>query len=448
MKRKSSNLNWRRIALIYAAVALSATLLHDWFIDGRMLEVRQTLHEQVMAGQAPAPIQYRILVYWAADGLLHCGIPFRAVYGLLRFLFIFLSAGAFHCLLSLWFTPAACIIGVLYLLAVLPLTFIRYYMQPMDLSNLFFFLAGSILIARRRDFLLVPLLFVAMLNRETAILLVLVYLLFRYDELKPGTLALRAGLLFATGMGAYAGLRKLFSIKQIYADLYYLDTNLADPLTYLYALALFGPFLFLAWQRWKEQPKFLRRALLFVPFFAVIHFTMTIMVEARLWLPVLPFLVASGLWVLLPDEMKLPQEPAPPGRVRNFVTRYPKLGYASLFGAFMVFFLFFFAYYKDLHLKDRSRMKLAESLLYEGKAYARNGWNAEALAAMNKALVYRPDDENLHYEIAVLYDFSLHDHRSAVAHYERCLALDPYFPQRDRVKNEIDRLKYCMERKL
>ena len=175
--------------------------------------------------------------------------------------------------------------GTLFFLSVLPLTFIRYYMQPMDLPNLFFFLAGCLMIIKKKDWWLVPLMIVAMLNRETAILLVFVFMFTRYDEMEVPEFLLKTGVLFAAGMGTYTGLRAVYHLKHYYADLYYLPYNLTTGYTYLYALALFGPFLYLAFSGWGKKPKFLRRALLMAPFFLVIHFTMTIMVEPRLWLP-------------------------------------------------------------------------------------------------------------------------------------------------------------------
>ncbi|MHB9154576.1 MAG: tetratricopeptide repeat protein [Endomicrobiales bacterium] len=429
------------LVLMYAAASLALTISHDWFIDSRMLEVRKTIHEQVLAQSAPAPIQYRVLVYYAAEGLMRLGVPLRESYDLIRFVFLFLSCIAFHALLSLWFSGIVSLAGVLYLLAVLPLTFIRYYMQPMDIPNLFFFLAGCLLIAGRKDWLLVPLVFVAMLNRETAVLLVLVYFFFRCDELPAKDLFLRSGAIFATGMGTYWALRKLFSIKHYYADLFYLDGNLASVHTYLYALALSGPFVYLAFKGFREKPKFLRRSLLFIPFFLIIHFTMTIMVEPRLWLPVLPLLIAAGLWAFVPGELKagpLP-EPAP---VNNFLARFPRLNYAFLLAVFLVFFAGFFVTYKNLHMKDRDLQKRVEALITSARRYADGGWYGQAVMELDKALVYAPANDTAHYELALLYDNNIFDPRKAIYHFEKCLELNPYHLDNRRIKSELERLKF------
>lgn len=226
--------------IAYFTLAVATSIGHDWLIDMRVEPITRGLHEQVMTNKAPAPIQYRIMQYYAAEGLMRLGVPFRQSYLYLRILFTFLAAASLHVFLSYWFVPAVCMLGTLYLFAVLPLVYYGYYMQPMDLPNLFFMLAGCILILKKKDIWLIPLIFVAMLNRETAILLALIYLLVRYDELKIPALALKSGLIFITGMLTYAALRKVFSMKHYYSDMYFLGSNISDPRVYTFALAIFG----------------------------------------------------------------------------------------------------------------------------------------------------------------------------------------------------------------
>ena len=100
------------IILMYLAAALAGTLVHDTFIDSRALDVRKELHGQVLAGTAPAPVQYRVFMYYAAEGMMRLGVPFRESYDVLRFIFIFLCALAFHAFLSVWFLPWICAGGL------------------------------------------------------------------------------------------------------------------------------------------------------------------------------------------------------------------------------------------------------------------------------------------------------------------------------------------------
>ena len=98
-------------------------------------------------------------------------------------------------------------VGVLALHVILPLTYFNYILQPTDLPNLVFMLLGLELLADRQDGWLLGLLPIAMLNRETAIFLVLLYLLLRYDDVSRTRLALMTGSLSVLGLGTYIGLR-------------------------------------------------------------------------------------------------------------------------------------------------------------------------------------------------------------------------------------------------
>jgi len=436
-------MNKKIIILIYLAVAFSTTICHDWFIDWRLQEIRKTLHEQVINHQAPAPIQYRILIHYLAEFLIKLGIPFRESYLFIRVLFTFLSAYLFHNFLSIWFNPIISICGVLYLLAVLPLTYIRYYMQPMDLPNLFFFLCGYLVISKRKDFLLLPVIIVGMLNRETTILLVLVYLFFRWDELKLSKLFLRTGIMFISGMAIYIGLRYIFSIRSYYSDLYYLDFNLTDIRTYFYALCLFGPFAFLSFYKFNEKPKFLRRAILMIPFFVIIHYTMTIMIEPRLWLPILPLIVASGLFSITPKEFKKSHiENAKISSPKN----YSKFSYFMFLGMFLIFFVGFFRYYQELHLKNRNTEKIIENILAESSRYKYAGWYQRAIEELKRGLIFQPENAELHYQLGLIYAYNLNQPEKAIEHFQKCLKYNPYHLYRDQIKNEIQRLEYYCRR--
>jgi tetratricopeptide (TPR) repeat protein len=433
------------ILFAYLAIAFSHTIAHDFFVDRRFHDVNKTIHEQVMTDAAPAPIQYRVMLYYTAEGMMRVGIPFDDAYFIIRLTSTFLCALALHYFLSLYFAPLICFAGVLYFFAALPVTYIRYYMQPMDLPNLFFFLVGFVLIVKRKDFWLVPLTIIAMINRETAVLLSLVYLFYRWDELPAVTVLARSALIFFSGMGTYWLLRHIFAVKHYYADLYYLGFNLSDTRTYLYALSLFGPLLVLPFYKLSDKPKFFRRALLLIPFFLVIHYTMTIMVEPRLWLPLVPILLGGALWAIVPDELKAaPQNEMP---VRNTLAKYSKVSYVVLFACFLAFFAAFFQYYKNMHFKDRALEKRVEGLVDSAKAYSRGQWYDNAVEELNKAIVLDPKNDEAHYQLGLIYDYDLHDAAKALEQYSACLADNPYHTDRAHIKDEIDRLTYYLNKK-
>jgi len=137
MKDLNTSKTFSRFALVmYFTLSLATTFAHDWYIDSRTQPVCKALHEQVMTNNAPAPIQYRVFQYYAAEGLMRMGVPFRGAYFFLRLLFTFLAAVTLHYFLAYWFSPVVCVLGTLYFFGALPVAYLRYYMQPMDIPNL------------------------------------------------------------------------------------------------------------------------------------------------------------------------------------------------------------------------------------------------------------------------------------------------------------------------
>jgi hypothetical protein len=427
---------------IYLALALGATIGHDWLLDMRVEPICRTLHQQVMTNNAPAPIQYRIFQYYAAEGLMRLGVPFGTAYFFLRFLFTFLAAVALHFFLAYWFAPVACILGTFYFFSVLPLVYYGYYMQPMDIPNLFFMLLGCILILKKKDLWLIPLIIVAMLNRETAIMLVLIYLLVRYDELDISALAVRTGLLFIAGIGTYIGLRAVFSMKHYYSDMYYLGSNLLDQKVYIHAAALFGPLIPLSIMKFGEKPRFIRRSLLMLPFFIVIHFTMTIMKEPRLWLPALPFLIAAAFWYVLPKELRIYKEEATKP-VDNIIARNPRTAYLAMFAVFILFFIEFFYFYLNAHLSDRDKKMRVDNIVNTAQQYAAAQMTSRAIEELNKAVVIDPNNADPHYALGIIY-YNANDYKQALYHCKETLRLNPYHLDKQRIEKLIEMLEYYL----
>ena len=80
------------------------------------------------------------------------------------------------------------------------LNFGPHFLLPYDLPSLFFFCAGLYLLVMRRPLLLVPLIAVATLNRETSLFLIGFYLVFEVSrrgdrQRRPAVLAYAAGML-------------------------------------------------------------------------------------------------------------------------------------------------------------------------------------------------------------------------------------------------------------
>jgi len=176
----------------------------------------------------------------------------------------------------------------------MPAVYWRGYHKLYDFTNLLVFVVGYRLIRDRGDGWLVPLVAAGMLNRETTVMLVVVYFFVRLGQLPWRILLARAAGLGALCMVIYVGLRLAYGYESWYRW-YELLENPFDPQTYLYPVLFLNAFSVLAFLGWREKPRFLRRAMLMVPFFFAIHFVVGYVREVRLFLPLLPLFLPLGL---------------------------------------------------------------------------------------------------------------------------------------------------------
>jgi hypothetical protein len=259
------------------------------------LTTRELEHVQALQGVVRAPVRYRPLSFWMTEVLRRgTGLPYLITDFYLRLLFLFLCALAFHRYLRRWLDLPTTVLGVVLLFALMPAVYWQGYHKLYDFLNLLIFILGYALIRARRDWWLVLLLAVGMCNRETTVMLVVVYFFVRWDELPVRTLLLRSGLLGLLCMAIYVGLRLVYSYASWF-HWYELRENPLDPLTYVHLLLFFNAFWVLAFLDWKSKPRFLRRAMLMAPLFFVIHFAVGYVLEVRLFLPLLPLFIPLGL---------------------------------------------------------------------------------------------------------------------------------------------------------
>ncbi len=257
--------------------------------------LRRLEHEQAIRGTVRAPLRYRPLSFWMTEVACRLtGVPFLFTDFYLRMLFLFFCALALDGYLRRWLDLPATVLGVVVLFALMPTVYWRGYHKLYDFTNLLVFIAGYWLIRERRDWWLVPLLVVGMFNRETTVMLVVVYFFARWGEFPLRTLLARTAGLGALCMGIYAGLRLAYGYESWYRW-YELLENPFDPQTYLYPLLFFNAFWVLAFLNWRKKPQFLRRAMLMTPFFFAIHFVVGYVREVRLFLPLLPLFIPLGL---------------------------------------------------------------------------------------------------------------------------------------------------------
>jgi len=323
---------------IYLTLSAASAISHDYLRDRVGLEVREGIHSTLLAGQAKAPSQYRMLIPVLGDGLQRLGISFHASIVALRFGFTLLCAALLHVFLRRWYRDEVCLVGVLVLFAMLPLTHIIYQVAFTDPANLAFTIGALILISRRQDFWLAPLIGLSMLNRETMLLIPLVWLLYRWDELPLLRTIAQFGAYCAIAFAVYFSLRLHYGpIAHAGAEFFSergltpLMHNLTIWPGYGFAAVMFGVPLVLALRTFSSQPKFMQRGLLFCPFFATFHLFVAIFLEPRLMLPIFPLVLAPALASFVVPR----SEPVPPDRTVEWLTRSPRVAYLSLLTIFV-----------------------------------------------------------------------------------------------------------------
>jgi hypothetical protein len=256
---------------------------------------------QVVAGTAPPPGRYRVLVPYLHDVVSELTQGDRqVVYLALRLIGWFASFCIFYAYLRTWFPIAGAMAGTALVAAGLPLTFTNSWAHPDHVAELALFTLGCLTIARGWDVAFGVTLAFATLNRETAVFLVLLYAI-------AGPLT-RARLLKTIGFGAiwaviFVGLRLWLGFEHY--DYWQLGRNLEflkllpppyDPYYRAYAwfvLFLFAPLVLVGVRALQGQPLFIRRALWVVPAILIVGVTISSIIETRIFTPLFPLVMPA-----------------------------------------------------------------------------------------------------------------------------------------------------------
>ncbi len=291
-------------------------------------------HLEMIGGSALAPNQYRPLTPWLAEGLRHAipGGGVQTAYLILRGLVTALALICFDRYLRVWFAPAAAAAGALCLGAILPFTYL-HVVQESDPLNLLVFVLAYWALARDRDPLLLPLVLVGTLNRETTAMIPALYLLARSGtrpplhfgrggacppeagelspvpgragEAPPLEAAWRTAALAAGWAAVYGAMLLGYGVRSYYCEPLTLGLNLSSWAPTVYVFLLFGPMWVLAAIAARRGPLLLRRAIWLLPPYVILHYVVALAWEVRLFLPLAPLIIPLAWWVLFP-EARLP----------------------------------------------------------------------------------------------------------------------------------------------
>lgn len=240
-------------------------------------------------------------------------------YAVYDFLAIALLLFSIYFFLRIWFSGEHALSGLLFLSAVIVTAFHYQYYQPWSLAEVVFFTLGLILIYYKSNFLLLLLMIISSLNRETAVYIPLAFLFANIElgtMLKTRKVPLNLLSWFAlycfTWFVVYAGLRivlgtaaSVTSADKIWAT----DTSLMGIALAVIHITLFmGIFWLFAILGYRKAPVFIRRVSLAIPVFVLPLVIMGILYEVRMFMFLYPLLLGLGLSYLYPGDIQVSEK--------------------------------------------------------------------------------------------------------------------------------------------
>ncbi|MBF0369881.1 MAG: hypothetical protein HQL52_10520 [Magnetococcales bacterium] len=294
-------------------------ILTDDYFNGSL----ESNHELLMKFQYINNEQSRLFQFLIPESFHNLlGFTIREAYILQRGLFIFLVFLAFHLYLRHWFRAGGAFSGVLFLAAIMPLSYFNDLQESTPLL-LLTFLLGLWAIREEETIGFMVALALGSLNNETMLFLPGVYFLFHFRGFARSALL---GLVSRTAMVALPGflvvgliryhnrhLPVVAAFEELEVSPWVENTTqlmsqLSLPFIYywwggfLSFLFLFGAFWIFSFRKMADKPRFVRRSMWIVPIFVWLHFMMAEVDEVRLFLPLAFVIIPSALFFLMPMD--------------------------------------------------------------------------------------------------------------------------------------------------
>jgi len=278
------------LLLALFTTALKLSLTPAWF-DGTLarnhyllLAFHYTNNEQSRLFQFLIPEFFHAL----------SGVAIEWAYIIQRVLFILATFYFFYLYSLEWLKPKWAVMALLLLCAIICITHKNDLQESAPLLGLTF--VGALWTIRDdKPFLLSIVLLAGAINNETVLYLPVVYLFVHYDEWRGrwSGLFLRLGIIAGPAIVA-VGIIRLINIDRPHLGgaLHFLENlqNIHQP------IILFNFLLILAVMRFKEKPKFLRRALLTLPLFFLPHLITGVIAEIRQMIPMSFIIIPAALY--------------------------------------------------------------------------------------------------------------------------------------------------------
>lgn len=287
-------------ALACMVFAYIATCVHLIMVDKPAATDISFWHESVLAGEATSPNQYRPGAYLMAEWIKSAFFEeIYSAYFYQRLIFTFLT-GFFSFIFFRRFLPVGWSFGALgWFFAIIPFTYLGYGHQPADPVNAAFYVLAYIAMASGTPSWVILITPIGVFFRETALLIPLFSLMIDFDQPPIWGKLTRFIIGILAGLIVYAAIRYVYGQAEHPDPWIMIAHNFMErKIWFRFALVLLALPTGLAIWCWKGLDKFLKRSLLFVLLFLIIHFVFGRFGETRLFLPILPLLIVSALYGL------------------------------------------------------------------------------------------------------------------------------------------------------
>lgn len=290
-------------SIFLTAAGVSA---YDWSfrVSDNTKQVRFDVHAAILNHSATAPERFRVLVPFVMEVPIQAMArftPYEKGFGRVFAVFYLVAIAGLlysqYAYLTLYFHEEHALVGALIAATTLPITLRNTYYAPFSLLEPTFFALALIWIHQSQHVRLAALLVVATLNRETAIFIVLLYVVASPLDRSHLQRALGYFLIWAT---LFVGLRYAYGPAERYWDLATIwQGNTIDRDQVVIAMTnvalLFGALWVFAVLGVRRAPAFVRRTALVLPVYLITVLVWGIWVEVRLLQPLYPIVLPLAL---------------------------------------------------------------------------------------------------------------------------------------------------------
>ncbi len=304
-------------AILLLAFVTAITLADQVWVGGLTIYSdataprREMIHEAILHNRVPPEagswramggngINVRVLTVWMVEGLHRLsGVSVEKTYRLVETVALFLFLLAVYFYLRHWFDPGLTALGLAYVAAVLPLTYMFHNFHPWDKPSWLAWVLLLMLLRSGRIAAFAVLLVVSIVTKYDTVLLPGLYFLATVSRERILRVSLITAGLFAVSFGIYFALRMLIPGGfETTSPLTFAKSNLADfamwTVRYPPVLALGVP-VFLAAVGWRSADRFARSCVIFGAALLPVFFLQSNFVEVRALMPVLVLLLPSAL---------------------------------------------------------------------------------------------------------------------------------------------------------